>query len=78
MLGESVLTTAKRVGGLQSFGECILTTAMRVGGLQRLGVSLDHRNACRRLAEARRARFDHRKACRTLAELESVLTTAKA
>ena len=77
MLGESVLTTGKHVGGLQSFGKCILTIAMRVGGLHRLGVSFDYRNACRRLAEVRRARFDHRKAWRTLAEIETVLNTAK-
>ena len=33
MFGESVLTTAKRVGGFQEFGESIVTTANHVGSL---------------------------------------------
>ena len=34
---QSVLTTAKRVRGLQSFRECVLPTAKRVGGLKSFG-----------------------------------------
>ena len=33
MLGESVLTTTKRVGGLKKLGEPVLSSVKRVGSL---------------------------------------------
>ena len=44
-----------------------MTTVISVVGLQSFGESLDHRKACRDLAELRRVRFNHRKANRRLA-----------
>ena len=51
MLGESVLTSAKRVGCLQKFMGSALTIARCVGGFQSVGKSVLTIAGCRRLAE---------------------------
>ena len=56
MLGESVFTTKKRVGGLQ-----------KLVGLAEVGrVRFDHQKACRRLAELYTVRYHHRKVGRRM------------
>ena len=63
------MTTATRVGGLQSFGECVKTSAVCRTLAEVRRVRFDYRKACRRLAEVWRVRFDHCKASMRLVEL---------
>ena len=56
MLGESVLTTAKRVGRLRKFGESIFTFVKRVGGLQKIAKSV---TTCAKCVEASRSSESH-------------------
>ena len=68
-----VLTTAKRVIGLQRYRECFdnREACQRLAELCR--VRFDHRKSCGRLlAEVRSAHFDHSKACKDPAEFRGV------